>query len=43
MLIIEHGYNQHQQILKIIQSAGLEFKEVLKDQQGHNRITIALK
>ena len=43
ILIIEHGYNQHQQILKIIQSAGLEFKEVLKDQQGHNRITIASK
>ena len=43
MLVLEHGYNQSEEVLKILQTTGLEFKEAIKDHQGHHRITIATK
>ena len=42
-LIIEHGYNQSEEVLRILQTTGLKFKETIKDHQGHHRITIATK
>ena len=43
MLVLEHGYNQSEEVLRILQTTGLKFKETIKDHQGHHRITIATK
>ena len=43
MLLLEHGYNQSEEVLRILQTTGLKFKETIKDHQGHHRITIATK